>query len=219
VITVSEKSDETWIPTTYVVGGPKILTNRLEFKDRALTSRFFTIETEVKAMPGHIKAHLPNSFEDEACAMRNRLLAWRFANFNSIDHDDTALRHLDPRPREIGLSLYAISPDAAFRAELINYLERRSEDLSSDDPLHAILDAIVKVAQGSHKRVKVDLKDIQKTAQSIGMDRELPGSEFTNRRVAAACRNLRFRTKRESDGTKVFIFPKILDEHRKRYKL
>jgi hypothetical protein len=119
VVTISEMEKDSWVPTEFEVGGPKILTNRMAFRDHALETRCITIPMVVKQVARHIAPHLPKGFEEEAESMRNLLLRWRFDYFHNIDLNDSLLRHLEPRAREIGLSLFAVSPDEEFRAELI----------------------------------------------------------------------------------------------------
>jgi hypothetical protein len=218
VVTLSEDREGSWAPITLNVGGPKVFTNRMSFGDRALESRCLTIPMVVKPTARHIAPHLPDGFEDEAEAMRNRLLTWRFNNLHGINLDASALQHLEPRAREIGLSLFAISPSESFRKELVHYLEQRSEDFSDEDPLRLVLEVIAKIVDDS-KRWKLTVKEVRAIAHRIAEERELPPAEFSSRQIAELCRNLRFDTKREGTGTVVRINPTVLREQRERYKI
>jgi hypothetical protein len=218
VVMVSENREDTWTPVIYKVGGLKVISTRMAFGDRALESRCLTIPTVVKTLARHIAPHLPDGFEDEAEAMRNRLLAWRFANLHGINLDASALQHLEPRPREIGLSLYAVSPDEVFRAELLRYLERRSEEEAGEDPVRLVLEVISKIVDDG-RRWKLTLKEVHAAAVRIATERELPLLEFSNRQIAELARNLRFTTKREASGYVILINQAVLREQRERYKL
>lgn len=218
VVMVSENREDTWTPVTYKVGGPKVLSTRLAFGDRALESRCITIGMVVKPIARHIAPYLPDGYEQEAEAMRNRLLTWRFSNLHGINLDASALQHLEPRAREIGLSLYAVSPDEVFRAELLRYLERRSEEEAGEDPVRLVLGVISKIVD-DNKRWKLTLKEVHATSARIAAERELHMREFSNREIAELCRNLRFPTKREAAGYVIHINKAVLQEQRERYKL
>jgi hypothetical protein len=172
----------------------------------------------IKPLAPHIAPYLPDGYEQEAEAMRNRLLTWRFANLHGINLDASALQHLEPRAREIGLSLYAVSPDAGFRAELLRYLERRSEEEAGEDPVRLVLEVISKIVD-DNKRWKLTLREVHATAARIAEERELYMREFSNREIAELCRNLRFTTKREAAGYVIHINKAVLREQRERYKL
>jgi hypothetical protein len=218
VVMVSESRDDNWTPITYKVGGPKILSTRLAFGDRALESRCITIRMVLKPIARHIAPYLPDGYEQEAETMRNRLLAWRFANLHTINLDASALQHLEPRAREIGLSLYAVSPDAGFRTELIRFLERRSEEEAAEDPVRLVLEVISKIVE-DNKRWKLTLREVHATAVRIATERELYMREFSNREIGELCRNLRFTTKREAAGYVIYINQAVLREQCERFKL
>ncbi len=65
-------------PHAFTVFGPKLIGMREHFSDRALESRFLTEETGQRPLRADISIHLPGALHQEALALRNRLLAWRF---------------------------------------------------------------------------------------------------------------------------------------------
>ena len=68
-------------PTAFDVYGPKIVAMRRSFEDAALESRFITEEMGERPLRADIPINLPNSQKSEALALRNKLLAYRFAIF------------------------------------------------------------------------------------------------------------------------------------------
>lgn len=64
--------------TAYSIFGPKIVAARESFKDDALESRFITEDLGAKPLRGDIPVSLPDAFEQESLALRNKLLQYRF---------------------------------------------------------------------------------------------------------------------------------------------
>ena len=65
-------------PRAFRVFGPKLLAMRQGFADRALESRFLTVEMGGRSLRADVPIHSPASLDVEATALRNHLLAFRF---------------------------------------------------------------------------------------------------------------------------------------------
>src|SRR6185503_14885746 len=67
-------------PRAYQVFGPKIVATRGNFDDRALESRFLTEQMGHARLRRDIPINLPPEQKEEALALRNKLLLFRFRN-------------------------------------------------------------------------------------------------------------------------------------------
>lgn len=105
-------------PRAFAIFGPKIVGMRRSYEDRALESRFLTIEME----PGHadgVPINLPDTQKEEALALRNKLLMYRLCNRLSIRLDSTlADPRLEPRMNQILLPLLSVAPNEEVRESI-----------------------------------------------------------------------------------------------------
>lgn len=218
VVPLLEQTGDVWGSVMMSVGGPRIVAHRADFNDRALMSRFFTIPMVVKKTS--VPSHLPDEFEAEAAAMRNRLLAWRLENRYTIKPDSSELRDLTPRAREIGVSIFSLSPDEGFRKTFLDWLKNRDAEMASDDPVRVILEAIANECRPTASKPSfLSIKEIQAQALSIAVERGVPAWEISNKRIASACRSLRFNTKPARNGTEIEITFDVLSEQLKHHNL
>lgn len=110
-------------PYAFRVFGPKLIGMRESFTDKALESRFLTEETGVRPLRADIPIHLPESLSVEACALRNRLLAWRFHARHRVGPDPTRLvQGLEPRRNQTALALLSLVDDEAVRKRIATAL-------------------------------------------------------------------------------------------------
>lgn len=109
-------------PKAFCVFGPKIIATRHQFEDRALESRCITETLSGLPPRADIPLSLPDSFQTEALAIRNRLLSFRFRHLRDL-YDLTRGRNedLEPRVSQVFAPLLAIADDSEA-SELI--LER-----------------------------------------------------------------------------------------------
>jgi hypothetical protein len=89
-------------PRAFQVFGPKVLASRGSYEDQALESRFLTEAMGGRPLRQGIPINLPDAYRDEARALRNKLLVYRFRNRHSaaIDPslvDDALEAHSDCR--------------------------------------------------------------------------------------------------------------------------
>ena len=147
-------------PTAFKVFGPKLIAMRERFADRALESRFLTEETGGRPLRADIPIHTPEDLKTEALALRNRLLAWRFAARHTVGPDPTRLvAGLEPRLNQTALALLSIVDDEAVRhriaqalaGEEARVLQERASTLEA--ALLASLLAALAVSQAPHVTV------------------------------------------------------------------
>lgn len=76
--------DREFNPRAFHVFGPKIVAMRKDYDDRALESRFLTEETGHTNPTADIPINLPAVQKQEALALRNKLLAYRFTELGRV---------------------------------------------------------------------------------------------------------------------------------------
>lgn len=105
-------------PRAFTIFGPKIIGMRRSYDDRALESRFLTVEMEPGRADG-VPINLPDSQKDEALALRNKLLMYRLRNRLSIRLDPAlADTRLEPRMNQILLPLLSVAPSEDVRSSI-----------------------------------------------------------------------------------------------------
>jgi hypothetical protein len=97
-----------YIPRLYETFGPKIINGRKPFRDEATESRCLTYKPS-STTRDDIPRQLPAEFEQEALAIRNRAMAWRFAALEALEVHNVKLDGLSPRTNEITIPLFSIA--------------------------------------------------------------------------------------------------------------
>ena len=106
-------------PRAFSVFGPKIVSMRHRFQDDALESRFFTEEMGVRKLRAHIPINLPDKQKEDAAALRNRLLMYRFRYFHRVRIDHNLVDpSLSSRTKQILIPLLSIIEDEALRDQI-----------------------------------------------------------------------------------------------------
>lgn len=114
---------------------PKILVTRKPFNDKATESRCITA---ILKQTGNkkIKEVLTNEFYEKTLYFRNKLLMYRFRNFNKINPDlglDIDLGDLEPRVRQVNrsfVSMFAYDKEALERFKL--FLQKYQHNLINE---------------------------------------------------------------------------------------
>jgi hypothetical protein len=105
-------------PRAFAIFGPKIVGMRRSYDDRALESRFLTIEMEPGQATG-VPINLPETQVAEALNLRNKLLTYRLRNRLAIRLDPSlADPNLEPRMNQILLPLLSVVPEGPWRAAI-----------------------------------------------------------------------------------------------------
>jgi hypothetical protein len=113
-------------PTAFRVFGPKIVAMRGAFDDEALESRFIDEEMDTGSLRSDIPLTTPESLRSEARDLRDRLLAWRFAERRALAIDP--LRRIDrlsPRGNQMALPLLALVDDPDLRESIGGHLAKQ----------------------------------------------------------------------------------------------
>jgi len=160
-------------PKAFNVYGPKIVATRGHYADPALESRFIHERSKAGNIRKDIPINLPDSFEMEADALRNKLLMYRFRNWHSTYPDKTSDMNIDVnRIAQIFQPLLAITQDDETKDIIKSYAQKSSAFLKtfrSHSPEEQVLSTIIDL-MGS----KLSIKAIATKYQSRY------GNEYTN---------------------------------------
>lgn len=113
-------------PRVFNVFGPKIVAMRTRYDDAALESRFLTGEFGNKELRKGVPLNLPPSYREEALALRNKLLMYRFRNWGRYQLTDRfRIKGMEPRLNQILAPLLAIAADDESRDAILHFAERK----------------------------------------------------------------------------------------------
>jgi hypothetical protein len=111
--------DREFDPRVFQVFGPKIVATRGEYDDAGLASRFLTERTGGRALRNDIPINLPSGYEEEALALRNKLLLFRFRYWGAYrPNNNLADPSLEPRVNQILAPLLSIVEDKRVQKKL-----------------------------------------------------------------------------------------------------
>jgi hypothetical protein len=129
VLRTMQNQDKEFNPRAFRVFGPKIIAMRGSYDDPALESRFLTEDMGMRPLRKDIPIAQPSSLRDEALALRNRLLHFRFVHLFDTKPDPNALLvGVDPRMNQIALPLLSLVDDLTLRSEIAALLKREQAE-------------------------------------------------------------------------------------------
>lgn len=106
-------------PKVFNVFGPKIVATRGHYDDRALESRFITEEMGKEPLREDIPINLPPIYQEEALALRNKLLMYRFRNYGKFEPSESLVdRSIEPRLNQVFVPLLSIIDNKKMQKEL-----------------------------------------------------------------------------------------------------
>jgi len=189
---------------------PKVISTRKEFEDKATESRCMTEvmrQTNRKDIPPNLTA----GFWKETRIIRNKLLLWRFRNYNKIDADagqNVDLGDIEPRLRQINVGFVALfMNDSEALEDFKKFLQNYSKELI-DSRAETIEGRIVKAICG----IIIEERDL--TAKNIIQQAELKdknGNLWESRSISSKMKGLGFpiaKTQRVYEGT-AKVYPYI----------
>jgi len=145
-------------PQAFRVYGPKLISSREVWKDKALESRCIT-----EPMDGQYREDIPiilsSSFADEARAIRNKLLLFRFA-YHGTRTIDESLRDttIEPRLNQIMMPLASVITDKGLRDEFREFIREYNRQIVVDRGMLLEADIIDAIRSLNTKTIRV--KDI-----------------------------------------------------------
>lgn len=162
---------------SYDVYSPKILASRQPFRDPALESRMITQE-----MYGEVRKDIPlvmpKEAWDEALGIRNKLLMWRFKNYNKIKlPNQEIISNIEPRLKQILLPLMGVMKDKKINSELKSFAVSYQQKLIADRGMEKhveVLEAIVSLAnEGTELRIKNIADELNKDIDPESGERKI----------------------------------------------
>ncbi len=120
-------------PQAFQVFGPKVVAMRGSYDDRALESRFVTEVMGKARLRPDIPINLGAELKEEALALRNKLLLYRFRNRNTVEvRTDAAIRAVAPRINQILTPLLSVVDDAVTRDALAAFARGVHDGMVAD---------------------------------------------------------------------------------------
>ncbi|NMB47925.1 hypothetical protein GYA13_00565 [Candidatus Kuenenbacteria bacterium] len=176
---------------------PKIIATRFGYKDLALESRCLTEVMAKAKLREDIPLNLPNSFQDEATQIRNKLLLFRFKNFNNNFQFDNKLdKSIEPRLRQITNSILCIIKDERAKKLIEDFIIQYNQQLIDDRSLgfeSKIIEAIYNLKDNE----TIFVKNIAEEYNRARDDQK----ELTSGSIGKILRNkLQIKTKHSRDG-------------------
>ncbi len=222
---------------TFDVFGPKIIASLARFHDVALESRCLT-----GWMPPHMDSGRPieltKAFKEEALALRNKLLMFRFKNHHLMSADESALGGISlPRLKQTGLAVMSVAkmlgvqPIEDVKKFLVEYEQElgiEQADSVENDILLCVLDLLTQpgIRYAGKIRTGVDLAEKfnnlhyedysnretkEYNSSSMGV-MKYPGSKVSAKKIGWYVRKMGFRVDRDARGFYISIvkeYPKI----------
>lgn len=120
-------------PRAFLVYGPKIVGMRREFEDQALESRFITEDMGQRTLRSDIPINLPEIQKVEACALRNKLLMYRFQTLEHVRINKALVDpNLSPRLNQILVPLLSIIEDDTIKKEIREAAQGLEKELRAE---------------------------------------------------------------------------------------
>lgn len=135
----------------YDVFSPKIVATRETFGDKALESRFLIEEMGKGTLRTDIPRNLRGDFDEEALSLRNKLLMWRFKNFNKeLVYSEAPIENIHPRLYQIIVPLMTLIESEERKNSLKEFMVRMNAELIADRGLSRESDIVYAILKYEH---------------------------------------------------------------------
>ncbi len=163
---------------------PKIIATRERFYDKALESRFLIEEMDSSNLRDDILINLPDTFEEEATVIRNKLLMWRFKNHGVKKIDNSQIdKALEPRLNQIIMPLITVINDEGLKQRIKEFTQEHNKQLIQDRGFTVdadVLEVILELRSMNYEQISIKLitdnlnaklgeKDKKYSAKKIGL--------------------------------------------------
>lgn len=143
----------------FPVYGPKMLSTRRDFKDKALESRCIT-EIMKQTTRSDISDQLPKKFHEEQEALRNKLLLFRFRHHGKVDSEEiqeVEMGDIEPRLRQVTRSLLVFMMDKPeIRKRFLDFLKDYNQTIIEEraDSFEGwVVNSIFKLKEDGHEHI------------------------------------------------------------------
>lgn len=161
ILRVSQDSKGKFTPISYDVYCPKIIASRGNYSDQALESRFITETFRPIEIRKDIPTTLPESFEQKALKLRNKLLFYRFENLFKIKkYSIPESMKLEGRIRQIFTPLLSVVNDQNDRKLILSIAEKYSEELKNERSQNIEAQVLSIIKKLSEEKENLSIKNI-----------------------------------------------------------
>ena len=218
VMRTESRDGRQYEPTPFSVFGPKVIASRSIPQDDAFLSRCFVINTEsvdtsVLEQRG-IPLDITSEAKKEAEQLRNRLLGYRFSQYDKVPNRKVKVKIKSQRPRDSQLieSVTSVLP-IRWRQKMAEFLEDclflRAITPDKEDEINVIT-AINSIIENIPE--KILFKNISDKIKSTN------GKSYTSKEIGNIIRRIGLKIKRINQGTAVIVnnevkFKKLLDKY------
>ncbi len=203
------------------VFGPKIITSRYRFYDKALEARCITNVIQETSRTD-IPPQLTRKFKEQEDELRKKLLYFRLMNWHAFNMDSVEesfgkLNELEPRLRQTASAFFILFNNPVIEKEFIGFMKEYNQELINEraDSLEGkILNTIC--------QLQVDFEEITSSdvTDEINKDRN-DKNKFRPATIGKIIKSLGFSIKVRRSGPKIKriieILPKNLKTLKKRY--
>lgn len=150
-------------PRAYAVFGPKLVATRGFYEDKALESRFITEEMGQHSLRDDVPINLPASYKEEALAIRNKLLLFRFRNRGKqLPTEALVDRSIEPRLNQIFVPLLSIINDQSAREQIKAVARQYHSEMVADRgmDMEAQVLEVIRDLVSSTDNPKLSIKEI-----------------------------------------------------------
>lgn len=175
---------KTFDPRAFHVYGPKLVAMRNGFDDQALESRFLTEEMGQRPLRANIALNLPKQCDEEASALRCRLLAYRFATLDETKiqpecHDAS----LSPRTNQVMAPLLSVLPGRDLRGQVLEAMKAAEEAVAAERAASIegqLLEVLLMINVGAHTTSVGKIADAYRARFGSESDRPLSARYIGN---------------------------------------
>lgn len=151
-------------PRAFKVFGPKIAGMRGRYEDPALESRFLTETSTNPSEREDVPVNLPGEQSSEAAVLRDKLLLYRFRNFEHLGspkHLDATYR-IEPRMHQILAPLMSVAADETDRQAILAHASAAQDALNEarGQSLEAEVLTVIKKLMPTESGAGVSIQDI-----------------------------------------------------------
>ena len=140
------------------VFSPKIVATRETFSDKALESRFLIEEMGRGNLRADIPRRLSDEFWEEALILRNKLLMWRFRNYQKeLVFDEKLIEDVHPRLHQIVIPLMTIIESKEMKQSLKEFVQKYNTELIADRGLSRESDIIFAIFKFEYDTSKKEI--------------------------------------------------------------
>lgn len=150
-------------PRAFDIFGPKLVATRGLYQDRALESRFITHQSGGRALRADVPINLPKQFGDEAQALRNKLLMYRFRRWDRAGRIEGVVDPgIEPRLNQVFAPLLSVVESDGLRCELREVAREHHRELIAERGMdvEAQVLAVIRDLSEASERGTLLIKDI-----------------------------------------------------------